>query len=64
MFQSSKGAPVEFGCTSRRVNRGISDLTDYYGLDIRRVGYRRCMLCGEWFGKVYIDYVAERMEKK
>jgi hypothetical protein len=34
-------------------------LNDSYGLDIRR-GYGKWLLAGEWFGKVYIDYVVEK----
>jgi hypothetical protein len=34
-------------------------LNDSYGLDIRK-GYGKWLLAGEWFGKVYIDYVVEQ----
>ncbi len=44
--------------------RAIADLTDYYGLDIRRVGRCLYVLAGEWCGRAYIDYVAERFERE
>lgn len=46
--------------------RSLNDLTDYYGLDIRQYGPnkypKQYWLVGEWFGSIYIDYVAERRE--
>jgi hypothetical protein len=60
LFQASKGQPIVFvrraGCT-----RLIDDLIDYYGLDIRCLGRGRWILAGEWFGRVYVDYVAQRL---
>ncbi len=44
----------------------VNRLMDFYGLDIRKTGdchHAEYMLVGEWFGKVYVDYVAEKMEK-
>lgn len=60
LLQSNKGTPTDFTCRKRDTNR-IDQLRDFYGLDIRNIGYRRWLLAGEWFGKVYIDYVAERV---
>lgn len=62
-----KGAPV-FVSIAPHVR---APLTDVYGLDLRliRRGDRRVgrksqwLLAGEWFGKVYVDYVAERLER-
>jgi hypothetical protein len=34
-------------------------LINGYGLDIRK-SYGKWLLAGEWFGKVYIDYVVEK----
>lgn len=69
-LQSNKGAPVEIHLDGNELRQ----LSDFYGLDIRNVrrGFHRegCqgwrepahLLAGEWFGRVYIDYVAERLE--
>ena len=35
------------------------DLRDFYGLDIRKG-----ILVGEWFGRVYVDYLAQELEKE
>lgn len=69
-FQSNKGIPIEFDYVDGPLNTIFNRLTDTYGLDIRRV--RRAhkwsksksmfVLAGEWFGKVYVDYIAERLE--
>jgi hypothetical protein len=44
--------------------RAIADLNDYWGMDIRRVAHMKgfYVLCGEWHGKVYVDYVAEKLD--
>lgn len=36
-------------------------LVDFYGLDIRNMGYGKWNLCGEWFGTVYVDYLADQI---
>lgn len=59
LFQANKGRTIDFVVTSRSRPKIIS-LVDTYGLDIRCVRYRKWCLCGEWFGKVYVDYVAEQ----
>lgn len=67
-FQSNKGHPVEW--THGRDTGAVVKLTDFYGLDIRCVqkGDRRTgrksiyVLAGEWFGKVYVDYIAEQLQ--
>jgi len=59
-FLSRKGQVV-----SPRISARLrEDLQSYYGLDIRKVGYGQWVLCGEWFGKVYIDYLAEHLSKE
>jgi hypothetical protein len=57
-FQASKGRVIEF---SRTNDRPLLDLQDYYGLDIRRVSRGKWVLAGEWFGRVYLDYVSEHL---
>lgn len=67
-LQASRGIPIEFA-PSRALLMRFRDLTDFYGLDIRGTdrGDRRTnrpskfVLAGEWFGRVYIDYIAERL---
>lgn len=59
-FLSHKGKAVSENISYRT----REDLENYYGLDIRRVGFGKWMLCGEWFGKVYIDYLAEHLSKE
>jgi len=63
LFQANKGVPIEF--TIPRNRRVVDSLIDFYGLDIRCLhrGRRHCgksrwVLAGEWFGSVYVDYVA------
>lgn len=73
ILQANKGLPVEIeflGHAQRCVI--LQYLTDFYGLDIRQAerGDKRThrtskfMLAGEWFGRVYVDYVAERLERE
>lgn len=65
-FMAHKGEPVEYMPSPH--DRAMVDLQDFYGLDIRRIrnGSSRVnrkstyILAGEWFGRVYIDYIAER----
>jgi hypothetical protein len=65
LFQNNKGSILnttlnELGCDYTT----ISQLVDFYGLDIRRLGHRKWCLVGEWFGKTYIDYLAESIKPK
>jgi len=70
LFQANKGRPVEFqiGMFGPDPN-AINKLMDFYGLDIRRIrsGSSRVgrvstwVLAGEWFGRVYVDYVADHV---
>jgi hypothetical protein len=69
LLQANKGLPIEVHLTkmciskSGNISRAINDLSDYYGLDIRRIGgrYGRWVLAGEWFGRTYVDYIADRI---
>lgn len=69
LFQAQRGLPVEY--QHGQGERLFAQLTDFYGLDIRRLrnGSSRVgristyILAGEWFGRVYVDYIAERLEK-
>ena len=72
VFVENKGKPIEMPAGLDKGN--MAQLTDYYGLDIRHIqrGFHRnginrpslYVLAGEWFGKTYIDYIAEVMEQK
>jgi hypothetical protein len=59
LFQSSKGRVIDY--SSPNNDRLLADLTDYYGLDIRRVARCKWVLAGEWFGRAYLDYLAEHL---
>ena len=62
LFYENRGIAVNYSTTGRDSQK-ISDLQNYYGFDLRKVAYGKWILAGEWFGKVYIDYIAERLEK-
>lgn len=71
LFQSRRGLPVEFQTTDTAADKTILiRLIDTYRMDIRcirkgsrRVGRRSLwLLAGEWFGRVYVDYVAQHLE--
>ena len=55
----NKAQPVEL-TGGKALGPELVRLQDYYGLDIRHVGKHKWLLAGEWFGSVYVDYVAER----
>lgn len=69
LLQASKGVPLDISAyqiLGRNSARAIADLTDYYGLDVRNLAsdrHPRWVLAGEWFGRVYVDYVAERLKE-
>jgi hypothetical protein len=54
---AARGKPVAIKYCGPHLER----LRDYYGLDIRRLRYGQYVLAGEWFGKVYVDYIAEHL---
>jgi hypothetical protein len=58
LFYAHKGQVIDF---SRANDRPLLDLIDYYGLDIRRISRGRWVLAGEWFGRAYLDYLAEHL---
>jgi hypothetical protein len=59
LFHASRGQVIDF---SRPGNgRPFNDLIDYYGLDIRRISRGKWVLAGEWFGKIYLDYIQEHL---
>jgi len=71
VLQANKGVPVELAGEPRYIAMQIVQLVDFYGLDIRQVqrGFHGgdisrpslYVLAGEWFGRVYIDYIAEHI---
>lgn len=56
LFQANKGVAISF-----KRDHAVYFLVDFYGLDIRCVRQGQWVLAGEWFGKVYQDYIAERI---
>ena len=56
LFYTNKGKPVPF-CTTPVNYAALNQLIDVYGLDIRRLKKNTWCLVGEWYGKVYIDYL-------
>lgn len=67
LLMANKGQGVEVNLTSfenkpSRSGVAINYLRDFYGLDIRRLRNGHWVLAGEWFGKVYVDYIAQRHE--
>lgn len=66
MFKAKPGMPIRFFVDERK-HACISQLQDFYGLDIRRVDRNKrgmWILAGEWFGSRYRDYVEERLTGK
>lgn len=75
ILKANPASPVNLP-RSNFLNTVIEALRDYYGLDVRRFyekqirkGQRglplsRHWLVGEWFGKTYVDYVADRRAKE
>ena len=65
LLQNNKGRVVDTSELDRTAKQYLSGiLPDYYGLDIRRMAKHRHCLVGEWFGRQYVDYVAERLAAK
>lgn len=75
LLMASKGVPVDLGISSKKKESGgdaarLQTLINCYGLDIRVAQYKHgskpklYVLAGEWFGSVYVDYIAEAMERK
>ena len=68
-LQRSKGLPVALTLSDADRVR-ISSLVNFYGLDVRNIqkGNSRTgraslyVLAGEWFGRVYVDYIAEHID--
>jgi hypothetical protein len=53
-FYANKGRVILFKIDDYKAT--IAQLTDIYGLDIRRIHNGQWALVGEWFGRVYLDY--------
>lgn len=71
VLQANKGAPVEIESTKKSpIGIQLVQLENFYGLDVRCVRNGSCrvgrkstyILAGEWFGRVYVDYIAQRIE--
>lgn len=61
----SKGIPVEVALCHWEGRHGaatmVEQLRSFYGLDIRKIQPGKWVLAGEWFGKTYVDYIADRI---
>lgn len=62
---TSKGIPVEVALCRFEGRNGthtmVESLRSFYGLDIRKIEPGKWVLAGEWFGKTYCDYIADRI---
>jgi hypothetical protein len=56
LFYDNKGKVIDFCSTNSKDAVYLPQLTDVYGLDIRRIKKNKWCLVGEWFGKIYVDY--------
>lgn len=68
----TKGRPcyllnAQFGAGPNFLGNAIEQLRNFYGLDIRVTpsGHhtRQYLLAGDWFGRVYVDYVVDRIDR-
>lgn len=73
LFMTNKGVILELTMRTKDPNNTrITQLIDFYGLDIRclsnskgsKIKTSKWVLAGEWFGKVYVDYVVERLKEQ
>ena len=66
LFRANPGKPVHLYEIAGYPRSGtiITQLTDFYGLDIKQVKRGYYMLIGEWFGSIYMDYLANMIDKK
>lgn len=62
LLMLNKGLPVDLPLTLLYNSGSIEHLRNFYGMDIRKLGYGRWVFAGEWFGPTYLDYVADRIE--
>lgn len=70
LLKANKGVPISMpltmfdgGTRGHNRSRVIMDLQDYYGLDIRNLGRGKWVLAGEWFGRTYVDYIADHLAR-
>lgn len=61
LFMANRGVPIDWRHPDRH-GATVAQLRDFYGLDIRRIGPKRYVLAGEWFGKTYIDYISDHLK--
>jgi hypothetical protein len=59
LFQANKGLPIAFKSDPHGTR--VANLINFYGLDLRCIRQGKWVLAGEWFGKVYVDYIAQRV---
>lgn len=66
LLMASKGIPIKvslcrFEGRGKSTTSMVEQLQDFYGLDIRKIQSGKWVLAGEWFGKTYRDYIADRI---
>lgn len=65
LFYAHKGELILISAASNGgSDTRLSQLIDVYGLDIRNIKAGCWILAGEWFGRKYVDYIAQKMEQK
>ncbi len=72
LLYANKGTPVRVCFSNYKCKKAkeksvwwatLESLRNFYGLDIIKTNRDEWCLIGEWFGKIYIDYVAEKVNK-
>jgi hypothetical protein len=63
LFYANKGKIIDFCTTNKKLAWCLTPLADTYGLDIRCIRKNKWCLVGEWFGRVYVDYLNDPTEK-
>lgn len=64
-LMANRGSCVSL--TIGKKHKGVIEvLRSTYGLDVRAVrsGHRGYILVGEWCGRVYVDYLAEKIDEQ
>ena len=65
LLQANKGKIIYKSITRVYNSVFVRALTDFYGLDIRNLGYGKWILAGEWSKDgTYVDYISEDQEHK
>ena|SRR6202035_1996578 len=66
LLYENKGIPLNVPLSmlgGKRSKNLINAIRDFYGLDVRCISIGKWVLAGEWFGKTYVDYIADHIAK-